>query len=102
MCDPFAAGSELHVAPLHPVELVFAGGVPLFTLLDHRVPVCELAAEYVAEYFGVAVRVRGEASVWGDAVFVEDTEGAERYVGWVVVVGERNCRWLIESFRTRK
>ena len=88
MADPFAAGGELYVAPLHPVELVFADGGSLFAFLDHRVPVRELAAEYVAEDFGVAVWVRGEACVWGDSVFVKDSEGAEGRVGVVVVVGE--------------
>ena len=48
----------------------------------------ELAAEEVGEYFGVAVRVGGEAVERGDPVFVEDAEGAEGFEARVVVGGE--------------
>lgn len=48
----------------------------------------QLAAEDVAEDLGVAVRVGREAGVGGDAVFVEDAQGAEVSVGGVVIVGE--------------
>lgn len=48
----------------------------------------QLAAEDVAEDLGVAVRVRGEAGVGRDAVFVQDAQAAEVGVGRVVVVGE--------------
>lgn len=84
----FAAGGELDIAALHPVELVFGGAVPLLALLDHRIAVRELAAEDVAEDLGVAVGVRGEAGLGGHAVFVEDAEGAEGHGCGVVEIGE--------------
>lgn len=84
----FAAGGELDIAALHPVELVFGGAGPLLALLDHGIPVRELAAEDVAEDLGVAVGVRGEAGLGGHAVFVEDAEGAEGHSCGVVEVGE--------------
>lgn len=84
----FAAGGELDIAALHPVELVFVGAGPLLALLDHRIPMRELAAEDVAEDLGVAVGVRGEAGLGGHSVFVEDAEGAKGHGCGVVEVGE--------------
>lgn len=48
----------------------------------------QLPAEDVGEDFGVAVRVRGEAGLGRDAVFVQHAQGAEGLEGWVVVLGE--------------
>ena len=48
----------------------------------------ELPRKYVREYLSVAVRVRREPGEWRHAVFVEDAQGAEIRVAWVVVGGE--------------
>lgn len=54
----FSARSELHIASLHPVEIISLHA--LGTLPDHAVTVRQLAAQDVTEDLGVAVRVRGE------------------------------------------
>lgn len=84
----FAASGKLDIAPLHPVELVFAGTVSLPALLDHRIPVRELSAEDVAKNLGVAVGMRWEASLSGHPVFVENSKRAKRHGCWVIKVGE--------------
>jgi hypothetical protein len=74
---------ELDVAVLHAGEeflvvIVVVVGALIRALRGRsRVAVRQLAAQDVAEDLGVAVRVRGEAGLGCDAVFVQDADGAE-------------------------
>ena len=76
----------MHVASLHAVEIVFSRAFLAF--LDHRVAVRQLAGEDVAEYFGVAVPVRGEAGLACYAVLVQDAEGSKVLEFRLVIAGE--------------
>ena len=77
MRDAGAASRELHVAPVHAVEIVLVRRVGAVFFRDHGISVRKFAREDVREDLGVAVWVCWEAVKGRDAVFVEDAEGAE-------------------------
>ncbi len=54
----------------------------------HGIFVLDGSFEDVTEDLHVAVGVFAEAALGGDDVLVDDAEGAEAHVGWVIVVGE--------------
>lgn len=84
-----ATSGELHIPPLHPVEVVLVPRLhELVPLLHHTIPMRQLATQQVAEDLGVAMRVRGEAGAARDAVLVEHAQRAEGHVALVIVVGK--------------
>lgn len=87
--DPASAGRELDVSTTHTVEFVLlTAAFSLATFAEHAISVCEFAAQDVAKDLGVAVRVRGKAGLWSDAVLVQNSQCAEGRVAGVEVGGE--------------
>lgn len=90
----FSARSELHIASLHPVEIISLRA--LGALPDHAVTVRQLAAQDVTEDLGVAVRVRGEARAGRHAVLIEHPQATEALELRAVVVGEAEGMVCVE------
>ena len=90
--DSAAACCKLDVASTHAVEVVALGAVGgrrrLEALFDHGIPVREFSREDVGENFSVAVGVRWEAVLRGNAVFIQDAEGPEGFKFGAIVVCE--------------
>lgn len=75
MCDAGASGRELHISPVHSVELVRLAA--LLALGQHGVAMSQLSREYVSENLKVAMRMRGKPRVGLDSVLVQDSQRAE-------------------------
>lgn len=84
-----SSGSELYITSLHAKKLfsLFA----FRALLDHAVTVSELATQNVTEDFGIAMRMRREASSRGDTIFVQNSKTAEVLKAAVKVASETEC-----------
>ena len=82
-----STSGELHIASLHSEEIIALSS--LGALLDHAIPVRQLAIEDVAEDLCVAVRMRREALSTIDSILIEDSQTAEVLEFRVVVVCER-------------
>lgn len=78
------SGCKLYISSSHAVKIIALRS--LCALLDHAVAVRQLTTQDVAENFSVAMRVCGEASSAGHAVFVEHAQAAEALEFRLVVV----------------
>ena len=81
-----ASCRELNVAPVHAVEAIALAA--FCALLEHRVPVRQLAGQQVAENLEVSVGVGWETRVGLHAVLIEDPQRPEVTEPGVVPVGK--------------
>ncbi len=88
------AGAGAH--PLHVAGTDHARVGAARRAVAHAVLVRQLAAEHVADDLHVAVAVRAEAGAAGDAVLVDDAQGAQAHPARVVIVREREAVEALE------
>lgn len=81
-----SASGELHVSSLHAEEIISFGS--LVPLLNHAIPMCQLATENVAEDFGISVGMSWETLASINSIFIQNPQTSEVLEPRIVVVGE--------------
>jgi len=89
-----SASCELHITSLHAKKVIAFSA--LLSLLDHAIPMCQFAAEDIAEDFGISMRMGWEALASIYSIFVQNPQTSKVLEARIVVISETEGMVAVE------